>query len=313
MITVITYSESLKEEWDKLVDRSQSPHFMLKRDYIEYHADRFVDASLIFFNEKQEVVAVLPGNIKDTSFYSHQGLSFGGLLYKKNLSVKEIEEIICESKQYIHKSLGLSKMIYKKIPWIYSDVPTGSDEYLLIRDGAKLIRRDLTTTIDYSERLPAQKMRLRNAKKAEKNELIIRESSVERVWSVIESVLKEQHGTKPVHSKEEMAYLYSKFPENIRIYAAEKNKEATACVVIYETNHVAHAQYIANSEQGRKIGALDLLFLTLIDKYSLSKKYFDFGISTENSGKTLNYGLITQKEGFGGRGFTHDFYEICLK
>jgi len=38
----------------------------------------------------------------------------------------------------------------------------------------------------------------------------------------------------------------------------------------------------------------------------------DFGISTENSGRYLNEGLIAQKEGFGGRTNTYEMWKITL-
>ena len=75
---------------------------------------------------------------------------------------------------------------------------------------------------------------------------------------------------------------------------------------------MAHAQYIANSELGRSLGALDLLFQELIEVYSVDHLFFDFGISTERKGNHLNLGLINQKQGFGGRGIVHDFYEILI-
>ena len=50
-----------------------------------------------------------------------------------------------------------------------------------------------------------------------------------------------------------------------------------------------------------EIGALDLAISTVIDTYRDSKKWLDFGISTEDGGHYLNEGLISQKEGFGGR------------
>ena len=42
------------------------------------------------------------------------------------------------------------------------------------------------------------------------------------------------------------------------------------------------------------------------------RRYFSFGISTEQAGQYLNEGLIAQKEGFGARTVVHDFYEWNL-
>ena len=65
---------------------------------MEYHQDRFEDASCLVINGKK-LVAVFPANINEGAVYSHQGLSYGGLviqadlkfksLYKKTLSIFE--------------------------------------------------------------------------------------------------------------------------------------------------------------------------------------------------------------------------------
>ena len=39
-------------------------------------------------------------------------------------------------------------------------------------------------------------------------------------------------------------------------------------------------------------------------------KYIDFGKSTEGNGSILNEGLISQKEGFGGRTFVYQTWSI---
>ena len=101
--------------------------------------------------------------------------------------------------------------------------------------------------------------------------------------------------------------------ENIKLFVAKKNGEVIAGAVIYETELVAHTQYLANSDEGREIGALDLLVDHLIKDVYKDKKYFDFGISTEDEGRSLNKGLIAQKEGFGASAVVHDFYELDIK
>ncbi|EJO9092086.1 GNAT family N-acetyltransferase, partial [Cronobacter sakazakii] len=83
-------------------------------------------------------------------------------------------------------------------------------------------------------------------------------------------------------------------------------------VLVYDYGHIIHTQYMANTQQGRQIGALDYILFTLINDIYTEKKYLSFGISTENAGQYLNTGLIAQKEGFGARAVVHDFYEMEL-
>jgi hypothetical protein len=115
-----------------------------------------------------------------------------------------------------------------------------------------------------------------------------------------------------VHTLAEMEQLKEKFPNEIRLFVARKEDEILAGTLIYETTQVAHAQYIASSPQGRTIGALDGLFEHLISQVFNTKRYFDFGISTEQGGRYLNEGLIFQKEGFGARTVVYDSYELKI-
>ena len=85
-----------------------------------------------------------------------------------------------------------------------------------------------------------------------------------------------------------------------------------AGVLLFIYDNMVHTQYMASSEYGRENGALDLLIASIIEEYRDSKKYLDFGISTEDGGLVLNNGLISQKEGFGGRSITYDFYEVKI-
>jgi lipid II:glycine glycyltransferase (peptidoglycan interpeptide bridge formation enzyme) len=126
---------------------------------------------------------------------------------------------------------------------------------------------------------------------------------------LVSSNLNQKYGVKPVHSSDEIKRLADEFPENIQLYVSlSENNQMIAGVVIYETKTVAHTQYIASNEEGRNQGALDILFDHLILYYSDKKRFFDFGISTENNGHFLNMGLIEQKEGFGGRATTYEHY-----
>jgi len=80
--------------------------------------------------------------------------------------------------------------------------------------------------------------------------------------------------------------------------------------IFYLYGNVAHSQYIASSDLGRKSGALNLLFIELLDRVLSAYKIFDFGIANENQGRVLNAGLASWKERMGGRTVVHDFYRI---
>ena len=103
------------------------------------------------------------------------------------------------------------------------------------------------------------------------------------------------------------------FPKNIKLFVAKKDNKILAGTVIFEDETIVHTQYLANSDKGRELGALDLVIDRLINEVYKNKLYFDFGISNEDNGKYLNIGLINQKESFGARAVVHDFYELKIE
>jgi len=221
-------------------------------------------------------------------------------------------EIFEKTRSYLNQ-LGFGKLVYKAIPYIYHRIPSEEDNYALFRNGAILYRRDLTTTVIPSLETRLQERRLRSVKKARKAGVTCKSSEDYRqFWSVLEHNLHTGYNRKPVHSLDEIQLLHSLFPENIKLFGAFIDNNLVAGVLVYETYKVAHTQYIASSDEGRKCGALDLLFFHLITERYRNKPYLDFGISTESEGKYLNQGLVDYKEGFGGRAVMYDSYEINL-
>ena len=285
---------------------------MFFRDYMEYHSDRFDDFSIIIEDNKGKIISLLPANIKDNIVYSHQGLTFGGFLINDSMKVETMLSIFDLATSFL-KEHSIIKLIYKCVPHIYHIKPSEEDRYALFRYKAHLYRRDVTTTIQLSENYKYSSQRERSIKKGYKSQLDFNESSsLKEYWDVLADVLSKQYKTTPTHSFLEISELKKNFPNNIKLFTAEKDKEILAGVLVFETELVVHTQYLANSIEGRKIGALDFLIDNLLKNKYANKKFFDFGISNENSGLILNSGLISQKEGFGASAVAHDFYELDL-
>lgn len=125
-------------------------------------------------------------------------------------------------------------------------------------------------------------------------------------------VLLKYHNTKAVHTAEEINFLHNNFPNNIHLYTVMKDNIIIAGSIIFEYDEVIHTQYMAANEEGRRIGALDLVISEIMTKYRDEKKWLDFGISTEDNGRILNSGLIAQKEGFGGRTNVYEMWKLKI-
>lgn len=311
MIGMVRFEQDMKEEWDKFVDSSKNGTFLLKRDYMEYHKSRFLDYSLVF-KVKGKIVALLPANLSDDVVYSHQGLTYGGIICGYTMSAPLMGDLITALEDEL-KNGGIRKLIIKRIPHIYENAPSEDDLYVFNKIGAKLIRRDLSTTIAFPNTIFYDRLRRRRLKKARDIGIRVTESdNLRDFWKILTENLKSRYGKLPVHSTEEIEYLKNLFPNNIRLFISLYDEQIVSGVVVYETSTVAHLQYSASSEFGKEISAEDPIIDYLISYYSSNKRYLDFGISTEEDGKYLNTNLLFYKEGFGGRSIVYDFYEVGI-
>jgi len=311
-VNIVLYDDKYRDAWNSFIKISKNGHFFFYREYMEYHADRFNDFSMLCFDRKGNVIAVIPASKDGDVLISHGGLTFGGVISDEKMSTEKMLAIFSELIS-ICKFNGIRKILYKCIPYIYSRYPSEEDRYALFINGAKLIRRDVSTAICLPCRYKYKKLRKRMISKAHKSGMNVRESNDYISFiNLVNGVLEKYHDTSAVHSGEELELLASRFPDNIHLYIAESDGDMLAGTVVFENNDVVHTQYLANSDAGRDVGALDLVIDYLITEKYTGYAYLDFGISNEQQGRYLNKGLIEQKEGFGGRAIVHDFYELNI-
>ena len=314
VIEAVPYNSSMKEKWNAFVKDSKNGTFLFQRDYMDYHADRFVDCSLMFY-KKSELVAVLPANYKkeEQRVYSHGGLTYGGLVLSERISVADTMQVMSCAMEWMKLTLDAKEWIYKPVPHIYHRIPAEEDLYALFRQGATLEARGVSATIEGYNRLPIRESRKSGMRKAKNNNVSYVESTnIQAFWNILNGVLGSRHNCKPVHTIEELTHLKGLFQNQIRLFVAIYEGEVVAGVLVYETELVVHTQYIAASDTGRTVGALDGLLVYLIEDVFSEKHYFDFGISTEQGGRYLNEGLAFQKEGFGARAVVYDTYSVKL-
>jgi hypothetical protein len=308
------YKSEKEKLWDQFVRNCRNSHFFFFRNYLEYHNDRFEDFSLMVYDENETIVCLLPANKVNDQIISHGGLTFGGLLVDDktttNKTLLAMEAILAFLKEN-----QIVEFIYKPIPFIYSKKTAQEDLNALFRNDAELTRRDVCSTIDYSSPIKYSKGRKWSVKKAKQDETIeiTTNDDFAEFWDLLNEVLGSRHGVQAVHSLEEINLLYSRFPKNIKLIAGKVEGKIQSGALIFETDTVAHVQYMASSFEGKENYVLDKVIDFAIEHYKDKKRYFSFGISNENEGKELNRGLISQKEGFGAKSIVHEYYKINIK
>ena len=312
MYEIRRYTPEMADEWNLFVASSKNGTFLFDRRYMDYHSDRFEDCSLMVYR-KNRLFALLPGNRKDKTYVSHQGLTYGGLITDGQATAEHVCDIFVAVNAWL-KDRHFHKVIYKPVPWIYHSLPADEDLYaLFVRCQARLVERDVSSTIVFANRLKFTESRLSGVRKARQNGLVVRESDdIESFWSILTQNLQMKYGAMPVHTALEMRLLKDRFPQHIRLFMTYKSELPLGGTVLYLTPQVVHTQYISASLEGKRLGALDLLFYHLLNEESFSRPYFDFGTSARDNSNEVNSSLIFQKQGFGGRSVCYDWYEYDL-
>lgn len=305
--SVKRYQKEDRQQWDDFVASSKNGTFLFHRNFMEYHQDRFEDYSLLLY-KNHNLISVFPANKSDKTVYSHQGLTYGGLVLH-DINGEDVHQLVKTLVAYL-KDRGMLKLVVKSIPPFYHKQPANELYFELIDQGGTLYHRDLNLAIDYSKPLSIHKSKLKHYRKRQDLGFHISETdNFKPFWNeVLVPRLKTKHNVAPVHNLEEIQLLKLRFPNNIRQFEIRLHGIILAGITIFNSDTVIKSQYGATTEAGEKYRALDFLFITLIKKHKeLGYYFFDMGTVTDG-----NLGLLKQKEELGCDIYTQDFYSFTI-
>ncbi|MBO4811898.1 MAG: GNAT family N-acetyltransferase [Prevotella sp.] len=308
MLTVERYSQQWQREWNDFVARAKNATFLFDRRYMDYHADRFSDHSLLFFRDDR-LYAILPANERGKVLYTHQGLTYGGLVMGMEATTVHIIEVFELLNDYLRAN-GFERVVYKAIPWIYQLLPAEEPLYAMHRVcNNRLLERDVSSAFVVARPQKWKKDRRHGLRVAsDAGVQVTFGHDYAAFWPILAENLRVNHGVKPVHTLDEILLLQGRFPQNILLMEARQDGDLVAGCVLYVTPQTVHTQYIAATPQGKKMGAVDAIVACLLHSFP-QHLYIDFGKSTETHSDILNEQLIYQKEGFGARAVCYDTYE----
>ncbi len=316
-VAVRRYREEDAELWDTLTAESWNGTFLHQRRFLAYHGERFQDLSLVVEDDRGRIIGVFPAALdpgRTDTVVSHPGLSYGGLVHNGALRGAVMLEVL-QGISGMYREMDLRYLRYKAVPNIYHVVPSADDLYALFRLGAVRYRCDLSAAVDLDSRGKSSKLRLRNLGKAQRADVRVAFGPryLEPFWAVLEENLRTKHNTRPVHTLEEITFLHSRFPEQIRCIVGTVGQRVVTGVVVFDSPRVAHVQYSASTAAGNAVGASTMVMdYATGQSADLGARYFDFGISNEQEGRILNEGLYRFKISFGAGGVVHEFYEVEL-
>jgi len=294
------------EVWNAFISVAKNATFLFHRNFMEYHANRFEDYSLLVF-EEDKVIAVVPANRVGAAVLSHQGLSYGGVIVKNDIRIKEYVSVFKVLMQFL-ESNGIATFEMKMLPKIYNQTLADEIDYVSFLMQSQLFRTDVYLAIDMQKDYEPNRNRKRALKVASELGIEIREEKdYSGFWNTILTPnLNERFHVNPVHTLDEIQQLAASFPENITLFNAYQNNDLKAGVVMFITKTTAHFQYSSGGNDRNDTAALDVLFDCIIKKYA-HKKYVSFGSSSEENGLKLNEGLAYWKESFGATTTVQNF------
>ena len=151
-MTVDIYKAGFREAWDRVVCESRNGTFLHLRAYMDYHADRFDDMSLVARDGAGRIVALLPANRRGDTLESHGGLTYGGWLMRPRADMLAMMKIWSEATGLLRRE-GIRQLVYKPVPHIYHKYPAEEDIYALWRAGGEIRSVLASSVIDLASPL----------------------------------------------------------------------------------------------------------------------------------------------------------------
>ena len=267
---------------------------------MDYHSTRFEDFSILIYKNKS-LVGLIPANRLKNTVYSHQGLTYGGLVLETNFKAIFLEEIMAAVEKF-YKNNGVINFQLKSFPSSYPQYQSIPISSFFKNSKAEIITTHKSLAIDYSKEVKVHKTKLKHQRKGLDRGLEIRlDNDFKTFWTeVLTPMLKDRYQTKPVHSLEEIEQLHSFFPDKILQFNVYLQDKILGGITIYNKGVVVKSQYSATTFDGQNNYAIDVLFLYLIEYYKNSgTQFFCMGTVTTNDSLGYNPGLLKQKQELG--------------
>ncbi len=304
------YQKEHQKDWDDFVRKTANGTFLHQRSYMDYHAERFTDYSLMIY-KKNKLIGALPAHIIDNEIFSHNGLTYGEILYHNKLHLADKIEITEQLLEYLQDK-KINHWHIKSIPNIFHRYPDDANLYLYHHLASKMLWMKPFFVIFTPTFTGINRNRKRSI--AETKSLALQISQDQKYlagfWQIIQQNLASRHQASPVHSLAEMQLLMKRFPQEINFFACLSNDKVLAGAIVYKFANSVHYQYIHANNEPDKRNAVDYLTNYLIEHYKKDYTYISFGSAEKN--KFIDQGLSYWKESFGAKIINQYAYKIDI-
>ncbi|MBF1246402.1 MAG: GNAT family N-acetyltransferase [Lautropia mirabilis] len=334
MYRIRPYTAADRPAWNDFIRRSRNGVFLFQREYMDYHADRFEDASVIVESAQgtPRIVAVLPANRRHAPdgdhCVTHGGLTFGGLVMDEKLGGAQVLAVMEQLAAWL-AGRNFVQLHYKATPHLYHRLPSEDDLYALHRLGAHTTQVLLSSTLDLQRQAPTSSQKNHALNLAKRAGIDVGRCRRADYWPLLNQTLQSRHGVGPVHTLAEIERLAGAFTQLEVLGAWQRPSDGApanqghdphatadvaalpvkpescslhAGIVLYHYTGVTHTQYLASAPEGFETRAQHaILELAIEAARARGQRWFSFGTSTTEGGAVLNEGLLRHKEMFGAR------------
>lgn len=303
-----------EKEWDALVKIAQNGHLMARPGFFRYHAGRFVDASL-FIRRGRRPLGVLPANRDGDTLWSHQGVSFGGLILHPRTRMDQVGEAVRALLDHL-RSQGIKRMMYRPAPHPYHLQPREEDIYWLEQAGARIVDTKLHSMVMCgSDAAVRSKTWGRDIRRSAGAGVRVRTGKADELgtaWSQVERNLAG-HDQKPVHSFDDIALLMQRFPAEILLVLAESAEDDyLAGQILFRSGRTLTSMYLGDTDQGRDLWAGSSIIDYILNDPENAGFWCDLGQWCDTSTREVSDSLLHYKEGIGGRLIQRHTWQLDL-
>ena len=216
MYRIRPYTAADRPAWNDFIRRSRNGVFLFQREYMDYHADRFEDASVIVESAQgtPRIVAVLPANRRHAPdgdhCVTHGGLTFGGLVMDEKLGGAQVLAVMEQLAAWL-AGRNFVQLRYKATPHLYHRLPSEDDLYALHRLGAHTTQVLLSSTLDLQRQAPTSSQKNHALNLARRAGIDVGRCRWADYWPLLSQTLQSRHGVGPVHTLAEIERLAGAF------------------------------------------------------------------------------------------------------
>jgi Acetyltransferase (GNAT) domain len=299
------YSDEKEAEWDEFVrKRARNASFLHSRSFFLHNEQNKKDDASLLFYKRQKLICVFPAawNCNEVkTLESHPRATYGGYVFSEALGVEEMLEIVAQTISFAQDSRA-HKIIVRQPLRIYQKIPSDEADYALWRLGFKVHHRSVEACIDLSHPVVYSNQTKRNVFRHKDDLQVVFSEELAIFHDLLVQNLQDKHNVMPVHSLVQLQKLRVLNPENIRLVLCFNKNKAIAGILLFCSETVLHAQYIASNYEYQSLRPLNVLIDFLREWGKLNGfLYLNLGSVNEQEGQVLNKGLLHFKEGFGAR------------